>query len=706
MAGSLEDGRPLLFGQSAGNVENLTMPQIISLGALIVSSLGTTVAAANALYLGTLALGYGGLIAGATLISKALAPKPSVPKPEDGTYNLKQSVPALSIVLGRVKKAGDYVFLEQNGGTAYHIIVGAGHRINQFVQHYLHDEAVTLDGNGSVVAPAHFYKRSSVYVSINDRVGLDAESAYASVISAFPSIWRSSHRGDGLASVLMRVQTAASDVYLEIYPNQMPEHSAIIEGMLLYDPRSGSTSFSTNLALMRLWHLTSPFGGKMSIADMYLPDWVNAANVGDKFVINRSGASERQYHGGLWFRANSDPVEVGKTLDQAAELVVYERADGKIGVHAGEYIAPTVVFDRRNIKAFALNANVDPANTVLAVRGRFTDPSDLYNTNDAAIYGNPYIGEDTERTLTVENVAVQSHNHIQRMQKLAYIRRNGKKVSITAHYDLDNDPSYQRFVRIQYGPKLADAVIEITSKVTVSLRDMTVSFSGIVVPTDLYAFNAATEEGDPGSSVVIIPPSGVPLPVNFNVVIQTEVVAGGSSAAYALATWDFVSSALTYEFEWERTTSSTGPQSALSSAPNTQVRSAYLADGTQYRFRMRTWGAGASSEWTSYELRTAVADPSPPAVVAGASATGGSGSVSFSWTAPNSANYAGVRLYINTTNSFSGATLVGTEYGPPNIADGRVVTGVSAGTKYGFIVAINASGTAAAAVATGAVTVT
>ncbi|WSG73092.1 hypothetical protein U8P80_16275 [Rhizobium beringeri] len=76
----------------------------IALLPLIVSSAATTVAAANALYLGTAALLYGGIAFGAAALSKALTPKPSVPKPEDGTYNLKQSVPPLPIVLGRVKK--------------------------------------------------------------------------------------------------------------------------------------------------------------------------------------------------------------------------------------------------------------------------------------------------------------------------------------------------------------------------------------------------------------------------------------------------------------------------------------------------------------------------------------------------------------------------------------------------------------------------
>ncbi|MBB3743740.1 hypothetical protein FHX10_003239 [Rhizobium sp. BK591] len=682
------------------------MPQTLALLPLIVSSAATTVAAANALYLGTAALLYGGLSVGLGLVSKALMPKPSVPKPEDGTYNLKQSVPSLPIILGRVKKAGDYVFLEETNGVAYHIIVHAGHRIQGYVKHYLHDEEITIDGTGTVTSPAHFFDDGNDYVNITSRLGLPAETAYADVVSFFSSIWTNNHRGDGLASIKMRCATAPSKDYLKIYPNQMPEHSAVIDGMRLYDPRTGTTVFTNNLAVMRLWHLTSPYGGKLSLSDMYLPDWINAANVCAQNVTNRSGGTENRYDGGMWFRANSDPVEVGKTLDQAAELVVYERADGLIGVHAGEYVEPTITLTRNEIVSFSLNANVDPATTVLAVRGRFTDPSDLYNTNDAAIYGNPYVGEDTERTLTVENVAVQSHNHIQRLQKLAYIRRNGARVSITAHYDPDNDVSYHRFIRVQYAPKLSDAVIEITSKVTISLRDMTVTFSGIVVPSNLYAFNAATEEGAPGSSIVIIPPSNAPVPVNFDVVIQTEVVSGGSSAAYALATWDFASASLTYELEWEKITGSTGPQSVISNAGETQVRSSYLADGTQYKFRLRSWSGGASSDWTAYENRTATADSTPPGVVTGVSATGGAGQATFNWTAPNSANYAAARIYMNTVNSFSGSTLVATEYGAPNAADSRIVTGLSAGTKYGFIEAINASGTPATPQATGSFTVT
>ncbi len=692
---------------------------IIETIALMVSSIATTTLAANALYLGTLAAIYGGA---AYLSQTLLVQKPKVPKPEDGSYNLKQNVPPLPIVYGRVKKGGDYVFLEEASGYAYHIIVWSGRRIHGFVQHYGHDNPLTLDGAGNVIS--HYTRNSDRYVNIQTRQGADAETAYADVVSTFFPAWTFDHRGDGLASVRMWCRTPRDKYYMEIFPNQMPEHSAIGDGALLYDPRKDSTQpggsgshrwndhntweFSRNIALMRLDHLVQPFGGKLGFARMYMPEWMYAANICDQDVINRTGGVEKRYHGGMWFRTNNDPVEVGRTLDEAGELVVYERNDGTIGVHAGAFATPDVRLTQDHIFAIEVDKNKRLASTVLAVRGRYQNPSNAYNTEDAAIYGNPY-GEidETERTKTFDNVAIQSHNHCQRKQKLTYIRANARRVTITADYSAAKNCAYRRFIRVHYPSRgLVEATVEIMSTVSLDLRNMRVSFSGIVVPDNLYDFNAALEEGTPGNAIPPIESGGVPVPSGFTVSVQTEVVSGGSTAAFLRGQWTHVSDTLRYEMEYERTSGSTGVQSVFAGDGENFVRSGYLVDGQQYRVRLRAWGGGTPSDWTEYQTVTAVADPTPPGVVSGAAVSGGAGQANFSWVAPNSANYAAVRIYINAANSFAGSTLVATEYGPPNIADGRVVTGLTAGTKYGFLVAINSSGVAAAEVATGTFTVT
>lgn len=678
------------------------MPGLETL-ALIISSLATTTFAANALYLGTYALALGGLAYAQAL----MVDKPSVPKPEDGAFNLKQNVPSDAYVLGWAKKGGDYVFLEEKKGTAYHIIVPASHRIEGFIQHYLHDEPVTLALDGGVLQPGHFNTDGNNFVTILERYGLPAETAYAAVVTAFPDIWSNGHRGDGLSSVMMSCKGVSQKDYMSVYPNQMPQWSAVIAGARLYDPRNGTTSFSRNLARMRLWHLTHPVGGKLALADIYLPDFSWASDVCDQTVTNRTGGSEARYYGGFWFRANNDPTEVGRIIDQAAELVIYERPDGLVGCHPGVFVEPDITLLQADVISFQLDGNTRDTSNVLAVRGRYTRLDLDYATADAAIYGNPYVdGDDTERTKTIDNNAVQSHNHVQRLQKIAFIRANAPRVAIKAHYEPAENVPYRRFIRVNIPPKLDDVIVEITETSTLSLRNLTIDFSGIIVPANLYAFDAATEEGAPGNDVILVENGGVPTPTGFDVVIRSKTVSGGTKAAYAEASWDYDDDALTYEFSWQPIDESDPPRSVNSEPGDDSVPSGYLEDGVDIRFRLRAWGGGTYSEWTDYIVRTARADTVAPGVVTNASLTGGVGQVSFDWKSPNSANYFAGRLYLNSSNTFSGATLVATEYGAAAANDARTVSGLAAGTHYGFIEAINGSGLPSAPVATGSATVT
>lgn len=659
------------------------------------------------------AIFYGGLAAIAYLGNALLTPqqkRPEVPKPEDGKYNLKQSVPPLTYALGRVKKGGDYVFLEEISGSAYHITVIAAHRIKSFVSHWLHDEQVTLspapgDLGGWVQLPTHFTANNALNVLIRFRLGAGRSTAYADVIGAFPTIWTADHRGDGLATVMMVAQSAASEDLQKIYPQGMPLPTAVIEGNdELYDPRTGVKGYSTNIALFRLWHLTQPVGGKMVLGDMHLPDWAQAADVADEEVLNRAGTVVQRYQGGFWFRADTDPVSVGRTLDQAAELVLYETAEGKIGVHPGHFVEPDIRLTADDIIRCRYDPNKRESTTVLAVRGRFTDPAKGFNTVDAAIYGAPYPSDD-ERTRTVENTCVQDHNHMARLQKIAYIRANAPRVSLLVHYERARNLPYRRFARVHLPPKMTEAIVEITGRPTLSLRNLTYEFEGIVLSGDPYPFVAATEEGLPGANVVAIEKQDVPVPDVISLTLKTEVVSGGSSAAYIDALFTLQNVAFQYELEWTPTLGGSS-QTVLTLAGALTSRTTYLADGVQYKLRSRTWSVGVPSEWTGYTNITATADATAPGIVTGVSAAGGGGQATFNWTAPNSANYFGARLYWNTTNTTVGATLAATEYGPPNLADSRVITGISAGARYGFIVAVNASGVAASAVGTGVIPVT
>lgn len=668
------------------------------LSAIIVSASAGAVAAGTATAIANVVV-YGGMLA--ALAYQALnTSKPKVPKPEDGAYNLKQSVPQLSHVLGRAKKAGDYTLLESKGGYAHHVIVFAGHRCEGIVQHYLHDEAISLTGT-QVTGPSHFSDK----VHINHRLGLPLETAYESLTVDLPTIWTNAHRGDGLASVYMTCATVSQDDYLKTYPNQMPSWSAVIDGALLYDPRTDETAFSRNIALMRLWHLLHPSFGRLKLADIDLDSWRHAADICDQTIINRDGASERRYHGGLWFRSADDQVQVARLMDEAAQIVVYENAAGRIAVHAGEYVEPDITLTATDIISITDDTNTRRSKAVAAVRGRYTNPSTRYATADAAIWGDPYAGEDSERTKTVDNQIVQSHNHMQRLQKITMLRAQGRAVSVTFHRTPQTKRAKdRRYVRISYGPRLQDAILEITASPKTSLRAMTITVSGVLVPASLFDFDAATEEGAPGNTPVELVYEGVPPPENFTATVHQATLSGGATAAYIRGAWDYLSAALTYEMEWQPTAGGAA-RSVRSVAGESVVASEYLADGVEYRVRLRTWSVGTHSDWTDYQTLTAVADPVAPAEPVSVAASGGDDEIVYGWTAPNSANYRGVRIYQNTVDDLTSATLVATEYGAPNMTDSRTVTGLTADTYYGWIRAINASGIASDAVSTGPITV-
>ena len=624
----------------------------------------------------------------------------AVPKPEDGKYAFKQNVPSLPVVLGRVKKPGDYFFLEERQGQAVHGMVMAGHRIEGFVQHYLHDEPATFSGGG-IVTPPHFVG----HVGLEEKLGLRLQTVSAVITYFFSDIWTAAHRGDGLAYCVLNYATAAQEKYSYVYPQQMPQHSAVIDGAWLYDPRSNQDpadpdtwTFSTNLALERLWHLTHPTGGKLSLDDMHLPDWGVAAGVCDQVVLNRAGEEEPRYHGGLWYRANNDQVEIGRLLDEAGEMVLYERADGKIGVHPGVLVTPDIRITADDIVSFRFDANKRLATNVLAVRGRLTDPDAVYNTVDAAIYGEPYAGDDTQRTKTVDNQAVQYHNHMQRLQKLAYIRANAPRVSLVILYDAFSTirfVRYRRFVRVHLpGRGLDEAIVEIIGRPKLSLHNLTYTFDAIVVPATLYSFDAATEEGVRGTLGEPIEPAGVPVPEDFAIGIASEVVAAGQSQAYGLASWDHLSDALNYELQWQLDDESEPPLSVVSRSGETVLRTQPLRDGAVYRFRLRAWSNGASSAWTDYETETAIADPVAPGQPEDFDSSVAGHDVTLSWTNPNSPNLFRTELYRGSSPSFGSAVLIHTANG--GIAEARSYedAALASGTYRWWVRSFNASGVA------------
>ncbi len=116
-------------------------------------------------------------------------------------------------------------------------------------------------------------------------------------------------------------------------------------------------------------------------------------------------------------------------------------------------------------------------------------------------------------------------------------------------------------------------------------------------------------------------------------------------------------------------------------------------------------GSNKYGEWSVTQTVFSVSDPVAPGLVTPDPVSTGAGTALFSWTAPNSGNYAGAKIYVNTVNTFSTASFLGPiEYGAANASD-TASRSLAAGTRYGWITAVNRSGVESAPAPTGAFTV-
>lgn len=359
---------------------------------------------------------------------------------------------------------------------------------------------------------------------------------------------------------------------------------------------TSAPAYSENLALILLDFMMHESGLRLpsSALDVY-GSISDAADVCDQTVLNADGASEYRYHGSGWYRYNNRPADVIKMICEAADLMLYQGADGKIGFHGGTYVAPDITLTAPSIISLQTDLNRARENTCIAVRGRYTSPAFTYNTIDAAIYGDPY-AEDDERTITVENSWVQSECHMNRLQKLRYQRANAAHVSVVAHYDAAKNVPFRRFVGIDKPPFLNNVVVELVGRPKLSLASLTVAFDGIVVPSTLYSFDAATEGG-----AVPIPPtlpsSTFSAPTTFAVTVGAGPV--GSCSWDAMESVSFI---IEYGISADGSTPPTSTDQFTSAVGTTSADSPILTASVFYGFRIQAVSPGGSrSSWSDWE---------------------------------------------------------------------------------------------------------
>lgn len=427
---------------------------------------------------------------------------------------------------GRAKRGGDIAFVEEGptDGHLYRLLITDCGPTDAIERHLINNEEVTLDANGWITEPA---KWASIQIVARD--GDPEQSAIEEIHTQFPGVWTEQHRLRGLSNAMVRQAPVAFSSVLERYPNgaRGEAYTQIVRAAAdIYDPRTGSTGWSRNAALVFLWALTHPSFGGLSLDDMNLDaanplGWQAAADKCDVQIENADGEMQPQWTLSGRLQAAIEPTEVPGMLAEMlacfdAEIFEDPDADGKISIRIG--VGESIEDGPLGLDHL-LSWEDEEAPGLLdgyeAVRVEYIEPRLGY-----AEHVTPPVGAILpDRIKKLPRPFIDNYSQAQRIARRSYLRtiasRTAKAstnlaglllpVGAVIEIDLPIVPDGEAYV-----------VTEHEAAVSVDRGEVGVRLSLELVPPDYEAWDAATDEVElhlppilDGSGGVVSAPEGL-----------------------------------------------------------------------------------------------------------------------------------------------------------------------------------------------------
>lgn len=318
-------------------------------------------------------------------VGSALQPKPeqftSAAELRGRTVMTKQSITPRDVVYGEIKKSGSIVFLETtNDEQDLHVCVTlAGHEINAVKDVFFNEIKVrdaNLSDSSEVNADSGTTPDFSSTAKITAHFGNDDQLADANLVSR--TSFTNSHRLRGIAYLYTRLQFDQ-----DVYPNGLPNISAIVQGKKVYDPRTETTAFSNNAALcIRDYISNSTYGLGSPDSEIDDDSFVAAANICDENVTVLGGGTEKRYTINGVVDTSKQPAEILNDLLTSCGGSIYY-SNGKWHIKVGAFVTPSVTLTnddlRGSIRLQTRNAGRDQFN---AVKGIFVSPENNHQPTD------------------------------------------------------------------------------------------------------------------------------------------------------------------------------------------------------------------------------------------------------------------------------------------------------------------------------------
>ena len=416
-----------------------------------------------------------------SFVVAALTPKPEIPESQGLLVNIRDGVAPQDFVYGQVRKGGTVTYVETTGSKnklLHQMIAIAGHEVEEIGDIYINDEIVSITDdtgykpNGIDVAlagPGHvttnkWTSKNRINSSSNPYRGqkirwpririLKHDGSQTAVTDAFAGSSTATlsntfltetdnFDGTGQPASASFVGNDIAYIYTrlafheKVFANGIPLITAVVKGKKVYDPRTDTTAYSNNAALVIRDYLTSAYGfNDDEIDDTYFSA---AADICDENVTLDAGGTEKRYTINGVVRASTSHQEVLTKMMSACGGTLFW-GGGKWKLIVGDYTAPTKTLTLDDLRSpINLDTRVNLRNQFNKVQGTFNSAADDWITTDfPPITSSTFVTQDggEETPLDLSLPFTTSASAAQRLAKQTLFRAR-EQMTFSAEFGLN-----------------------------------------------------------------------------------------------------------------------------------------------------------------------------------------------------------------------------------------------------------------------------
>lgn len=540
--------------------------------------------------------------------------------------------------------------------------------------------------------PATGYIRPNSFMRVKKYAGAEGQQADPDLVALFPDQWSADHRGIGVAYLYVTL-----NYNQDLFQSGIPNIKAVVRGKKIYDPRTDSTGYSENSALVATDWLQSDYGFRCSDEEMHWPSVIAAANIADEQLEKGpafgGGSQARFTCNGVISTEGDRKSALSDILQTMGGGAAYMQ--GKWRVYAGAYRAPTLTLtedDITDMTGVSLTTRMSRKDLFNAVRGKYFLASPETGEADFPPMANPTFAAQDGDEIIYADISLPFTNDTLRAQQLAKLHLGSSRRALTlaATFNLRaytlNPFDTVRLTSPRYG--FVNKVFAVKERTFLPASGVQLTLMS--EDAEMYAWNnGEAETYDPATDIVLPDILTVAAPEGLSVLsgeAQVLINADGTAIPRLLVTWnqsrdirviDGGSVEVEYQIAgdnaWNRNTLSGGETA-------TYFNGVQVGKTLVVRARFLN-SADVKSTW-AYQTHGSIGKTENTSTLGELVAVGKVFGINLSWSLPsNNPHLAYTEIWKSPTNNLSAATVMGAFAYPQR---NYTLSGLKAGEGYFF----------------------